>query len=90
MLTIATLFGLAMNFPVVQHFTRISPIKALFWSAVINGIVAVPIMAVMMLMSHDRRVMGEFTHLSGGLRVVGWLATLVMLLAAAGLVYSHC
>jgi NRAMP (natural resistance-associated macrophage protein)-like metal ion transporter len=84
-LTGATLLGLAMSLPAVQHLTQISPIKALFWSAVINGVVAVPIMVVMMLLSHNERVMGEFTRTSRTLHLVGWLATLVMLLATVGL-----
>jgi len=46
---------------VLMNFTPIDPIKALFWSAVINGVVAVPIMAIMMLMAANPRVMGEFT-----------------------------
>jgi Mn2+/Fe2+ NRAMP family transporter len=44
-LSIATLLGVTIN------ITSIDPIKALFWSAVINGVVAVPVMIVMMLMS---------------------------------------
>jgi NRAMP (natural resistance-associated macrophage protein)-like metal ion transporter len=84
-LTIATLLGLAINFPDVQKFTHLSPIKALFWSAVINGVAAVPIMVVMMLMCHSRKVMGKFANISVALRITGWLATLAMLLAAIGL-----
>ena len=84
-LTVATLLGLAINFPSVQQLTHLSPIKALFWSAVINGVVAVPIMVVMMLMCHNRKVMGQFTEISKPLRVMGWLATAAMLLAAIGL-----
>jgi NRAMP (natural resistance-associated macrophage protein)-like metal ion transporter len=73
-LTIATLLGVILN------FTSIDPIDALFWSAVINGVIAVPIMAVMMLMAVRSDVMGQFvipTHL----RVLGWLGTIVMALA---------
>ena len=77
-LAVATLLGLAMN------FTSMDPIRALFWSAVINGVVAVPVMIVMMLMTTNPKVMGEFT-LPGGLRFMGWLATAVMALAAIGL-----
>ena len=59
--------------------------KALVWSAMINGVVAVPVMAVMMRMSSDPRVMGKFTGVGKTLRIVGWLATGVMLLAAVGM-----
>ncbi|HEY5106348.1 MAG TPA: divalent metal cation transporter [Caulobacteraceae bacterium] len=66
------------------NFVHIDPIKALFWSAVINGVAAVPIMAMMMHLSSHRAAMGEF-KLHFGLKVVGWLATLVMAAAAVGM-----
>ena len=84
-LTAATLLGLAINFPAVQSHTHLSPIKALFWAAVVNGVVAVPIMVVMMLMCHNKKVMGQFTRISKTLRLMGWLATAVMAAAAAGM-----
>jgi Mn2+/Fe2+ NRAMP family transporter len=59
----------------------LSPIQALFWSAVINGVVAAPVMAVMMLMSSNRIVMGKHP-VSGPVRIVGWVATGVMALAS--------
>ena len=60
------------------------PIKALFWSAVINGVVAVPVMVMMMLLASQKKVMGPFT-LGPGLKIVGWAATVVMLIAAIGM-----
>jgi len=69
---------------VVLNFVHIDPIKALFWSAVINGVVAVPVMVMMMLLASRKKVMGPFT-LGPGLKVVGWAATLVMLVAAIGM-----
>ncbi|HZT89932.1 MAG TPA: Nramp family divalent metal transporter [Stellaceae bacterium] len=64
----ATLIGTGIN------FFSIDPMKALFWSAVINGFVAVPLMVVMMIMTMQPKVMGEFT-LSRPLWVMGWLST---------------
>jgi NRAMP (natural resistance-associated macrophage protein)-like metal ion transporter len=58
-------------------FTSIDPIKALFGSAVINGIISVPIMVVMMLMAARADIMGQFV-ISRRLKALGWLATLVM------------
>ena len=52
-IALATLGGVALD------FTPIDPIKALFWSAVINGVIAVPIMVVMMLLADDPKVMGR-------------------------------
>ena len=68
---VGTLIGVAIN------FIDIDPMKALFWTAVINGVVAVPLMIVMMLMTVRRDVMGAFT-LPPRLRVMGWLSTAVM------------
>jgi Mn2+/Fe2+ NRAMP family transporter len=73
---VATLIGVAIN------FVDIDPVKALFWSAVINGVVAVPLMAVMMVMGAAPKVLGRFT-LPWGLRVLGWLCTAVMAVAVA-------
>ncbi len=77
-IAIATIVGGALN------FTPIDPIKALFWSAVINGVVAVPVMVLMMLLASRPKIMGRFT-LSRGLKIVGWAATAVMALAAVGM-----
>lgn len=70
-IAVATAVGVALN------FTSIDPIAALFWSAVINGVIAVPLMVVTMLMARRTRIMGRFT-VSTPLALLGWLATLVM------------
>jgi Mn2+/Fe2+ NRAMP family transporter len=74
----ATLVGAALN------FTPLDPVKALIWSAIINGVAAVPIMAMIMLIASRREVMGEFV-LTKRLAVLGWLATAVMAAAAVGM-----
>lgn len=65
---------------VILCFTPIDPIKALYWSAVINGVISVPIMAVMMLMAANSRIMGRFV-IGIKLKVLGWICTGVMTLA---------
>lgn len=65
----------------VIQYLPISPMKALFWSAVINGVVAVPLMAVIILLVSKRSVMGPFTA-SRPIVVLGWVATAVMGAAA--------
>ena len=75
-LTVATLLGVALN------FTAINPIKALFWSAVINGVAAVPIMVVMMLMTTNKKITGG-VRLPAVQKAVGWVATGVMFAVAA-------
>ena len=67
----ATAIGVGLN------FTSIDPVKALFWSAVLNGVVAVPVMIVMMHLSMCTGIMSRFT-LPLTLRVLGWVATGVM------------
>ncbi|TFW17670.1 divalent metal cation transporter [Duganella callida] len=74
----ATLIGTAMC------FTSIDPIQALFWSAVVNGVAAVPVMAVVMLLAVRRDVMGQLP-VSLRLRVLGWLCTGLMALAVVAM-----
>jgi NRAMP (natural resistance-associated macrophage protein)-like metal ion transporter len=59
------------------QYSPISPMKALFWSAVINGVVAVPLMVVILLLVTKKSVMGAFTA-NRGILLLGWMATLVM------------
>ncbi|TGN92980.1 Nramp family divalent metal transporter [Burkholderia sp. USMB20] len=76
-IALAIIGGVAITF---MHF---DPIRALYWSAVINGVTAVPIMVVMMLMAHSTRIMGKFA-ITGLLAWGGWLATFAMAVAALG------
>ncbi len=73
------ILAIATGLGVVLNFTPIDPIKALFWCAVINGVIAVPIMAVMMLMAVRKDIMGPFA-ITRRLTVLGWLATAAMAL----------
>jgi Mn2+/Fe2+ NRAMP family transporter len=66
----------------IIQYSPISPMKALFWSAVINGIVAVPLMAVIILIASSTSVMGRFTS-SRAIVTLGWIATAIMGIAAA-------
>jgi len=75
-IAVATIVGVLIN------FVDIDPIKALFWAAVLNGVVAVPLMVVIMIMAMQERVMGKFT-LPRPLWAVGWLSTAVMAVAVA-------
>ena len=75
---VSTLLGLGL---VLVH---IDPIKALFYSAIINGVTAAPVMVLIMLLTGSKRVMGQFT-LHGWLKWLGWLGTGVMTLAAVAL-----
>jgi Mn2+/Fe2+ NRAMP family transporter len=80
-IVIATLVGTGIC------FSPLDPIKALFWSAVLNGVVAAPVMAMMMLTASNHKVMGEFA-VAGALRVTGWIATAAMAVASAGMLLT--
>jgi Mn2+/Fe2+ NRAMP family transporter len=81
LLAIATLIGLALN------FAGVDPIRALVWSAMINGVTAAPVMVFMMLMASNQKVMGKLT-LPTYLKILGWAATLIMALAAIGMLLT--
>lgn len=68
----------------VIQYSPISPMKALFWSAVINGVVAVPLMIVVILLASSKAVMGEFT-VPRSVAIIGWIATAIMGVAALGM-----
>ena len=77
-IVMATAVGVLLN------FTSINPIKALFWCAVINGLVAVPVMALMMSMAGNGKIMGDFA-IGGWLKGLGWTATATMAVAAVAM-----
>jgi len=66
----------------VIQYSPISPMKALFWSAVINGVVAVPLLVVIILLASKKSVMGAYTA-PRSLIILGWIATAIMAAAAA-------
>ena len=78
-IVVATLVGLAIN------YVGIDPIKALFWSAVINGLLAPPLMVLIMLVANHHGVMGKRRN-GRWINVLGWAATLVMFAAAICLI----
>jgi NRAMP (natural resistance-associated macrophage protein)-like metal ion transporter len=80
-IAVATLLGAAAN------LLQLNPVKALVWAAVLNGIVAVPVMAMLMLLGSSRTVMGEF-RISRLWRLAGWTATAVMGIASAAFILS--
>jgi Mn2+/Fe2+ NRAMP family transporter len=80
-LAISVVIGIGLN------FTALDPIKALYRSAVVNGALAPPVMALMMLLVRKKKVMGEL-QVEGWLYWLGWLATAAMALSIAGLAVS--
>ncbi|MFZ5791502.1 MAG: Nramp family divalent metal transporter [Pseudomonadota bacterium] len=80
-IAVATLLGVALN------AAPLDPIRALYWAAVVNGVLAPPLMAVMMVMASNPKIMGRLA-LPLSLRIAGWAATAVMGLTVAGMLLS--
>jgi Mn2+/Fe2+ NRAMP family transporter len=77
-IALATIGGMLLE------FAPIDPIKALVLSAQINGVIAVPIMTVMMMLAHNSKIMGKFT-LSTRHTLIGWFGVAVMLVAVVAM-----
>lgn len=80
---ISILFGLALN------FFDINPIKALYYAAFINGIIAVPLLIAIMVVGDDKKIMKSETH-PFWVRIFGWFGVLAMIVAVIlmGVLYS--
>jgi NRAMP (natural resistance-associated macrophage protein)-like metal ion transporter len=76
-----TLIGMLVN------FLGFNPMRALFWTAVINGFLAPPLLVVVMLVANNKAIMGERVN-GRPANVVGWVSTLVMFAAAIGLLVT--
>ncbi len=75
-IAVTTMLGTMLN------YTGIDPARALYWAAVVNGVLAAPLMAVMMLIVRNKRAMGRLAA-SDGMMILGWTATAVMAIATA-------
>ncbi|MDQ3919208.1 MAG: Nramp family divalent metal transporter [Acidobacteriota bacterium] len=80
-IAVSTAVGMLIN------FTGINPIRALFWTAVINGLLAPPLLVLIMLVSNNREVMGIHTN-SKLTNALGWAAAAIMVAAAAGMILT--
>jgi NRAMP (natural resistance-associated macrophage protein)-like metal ion transporter len=74
----STVVGVAID------FAGIDPISALFWTAVINGVVAPPLLVVVMLIANNKKVLGHRTN-GPFTNIVGWFASVIMFAAALGM-----
>ena len=77
-IAIAILVGLAFD------FAGLNAVKMLFWSAILNGLLAPPLVIIVALLTSDRRVMGDRIN-SRGMQALGWLCALIMSAAAIAL-----
>lgn len=78
------IIALSTGLGIVLCFAPLDPIKALYWSAVINGVISIPIMGVMMLLAARSDVMGKFV-ISTKLKLLGWGCTAIMSVAVAAM-----
>ena len=81
-ITIATLIGLMVNFMGIQ------PFKLLYYTAVLNGLIAPPLMVLILLISNNKNIMGKHTN-SPISNIMGWLITVVMALSALALIVTY-
>ena len=79
LIAISSLAGMLIN------FAGINPISALFWTSVLNGIIAPPLLVLVMLVSNNRKIMGDRVN-GRWINVLGWFATAAMSAAAIALV----
>jgi NRAMP (natural resistance-associated macrophage protein)-like metal ion transporter len=79
-IAVCTLLGVLLN------FASLSPMKALLWAAVLNGIAAAPLMIVIMMVASSRKAMGQFV-LPLYLKLVGWSAAALMIAVCGGLIF---
>ena len=80
-IAIAILIGLAFD------FAGLNAVKMLFWSAILNGLLAPPLVIMVVLLTSDRKVMGDRVN-SRGMQVLGWVCALLMSVAAIALLAS--
>ena len=80
-------FGVAVAVGIALDLFSDRPIKMLFYSAIINGVAAPPLMAIIMLVANNRRVMGKRTN-TRLLNTLGWLATAIMTVASVGMLVA--
>jgi Mn2+/Fe2+ NRAMP family transporter len=82
LIAFSTILGMLVN------FTGINPVRALFWTAVINGILAPPMLVLILMVSNNAKVMGK--RVNGRLlNTLGWFTAAVMTAAALGLAYTE-
>jgi Mn2+/Fe2+ NRAMP family transporter len=82
-----SVLALSVGLGVILNFTPVDPIKALYWSAVINGILAAPVMVMLMLLVRNRKVMGDLV-VRGWLYALGWASTVAMAFCIVGMFVS--
>jgi Mn2+/Fe2+ NRAMP family transporter len=82
-----SILALSGGLGIALNFAPLDPIRALYWSAVVNGVLAAPVMLMLMLLVHRRKVMGDLV-IRGSLYWAGWASTAAMALCTLGMASS--
>ena len=82
-----SILALSGGLGIALNFAPLDPIRALYWSAVVNGVLAAPVMVMLMLLVHRRKVMGDLV-IRGSLYWAGWGSTAAMALCTLGMASS--
>ena len=77
--------GMAMVLGLLLNYLGFNPVKMLFWSAVINGLLAPPLILLVVLLTSSRKVMGKYVN-PAVLKYLGWITFVVMTAAAVGMI----
>ncbi len=79
--------GVSIVVGLAFDYSGISAVKMLFWSAILNGLLAPPLVVIVVLLTSDKKVMGHSVN-STGMKILGWACAIVMSAAAVGLLAS--
>jgi Mn2+/Fe2+ NRAMP family transporter len=79
--------GVSIAVGVTLNFAHLNAVKMLFWSAILNGLLAPPLVVMVVLLTSDKKVMGNRSN-ARGMKWLGWTCAVVMTAAAAGLLIS--
>ena len=79
--------GVSIVVGLAFDYSGISAVKMLFWSAILNGLLAPPLVVIVVLLTSDKKVMGHSVN-STGMKTLGWARAIVMSAAAIGLLAS--
>jgi Mn2+/Fe2+ NRAMP family transporter len=82
-----TIIGVSIAVGLAFDFAGLNAVKMLFWSAILNGLLAPPLVVMVVLLTSDKKVMGHCVN-SISMKVLGWACALIMGAAAAGLLWS--
>lgn len=82
-----SLFAISAFFAMTFNYLKINAMDALYWTAILNGVLAPPLLLLVMLISQNKKIMGERIN-SPLVSLGGWLATLVMAIAAVAMALS--